>query len=369
MRPYTGRLPEPVLVWALWFGNEDPCSIEQEDISMIVDSHAHVVMPDEMYRHFAELVSARANPTLRKNYAGPNDELLVKTTESLIAVMDRNGTDLQFISPRPYMMVHSIKPAEVSAEWTRSVNNLIHRQVLMFPDRLRGVAGLPQYRDASPTNCVAELERTVKELGFVGCLINPDPTEGDGTPPPGLGDGFWYPLYEKLVELDVPALIHSASCCSERESYTLKFINEESIAIVSLINSDVFRDFPTLKLIVPHGGGAIPYQMGRFRAWNLRRKEETTFDEQLRRLYFDTCNYSKEALELLFRVVGVDNCLFGTESPGTGSVFNPQTGRQFDDLKPVIESIEWLTAEDRKKIFHGNARKVYRNAFQSVAAA
>jgi 4-oxalmesaconate hydratase len=332
---------------------------------MIIDSHGHIVMPDELYRHFVELVSARANPILRENYQGPSDDLVHKATESLITIMDRNGTDLQFISPRPYMMAHSISPARVGYEWCRSVNNVIHRQVSMFPDRLRGVAGLPQYRDLSPANCVEELDRCVKELGFVGCLINPDPTEGDGTPPPGLGDPFWYPLYEKMVKLDVPALIHSAGSCCPRESYTLKFILEESIAVVSLLESTVFEDFPSLKIVVGHGGGSIPYQMGRFRAWNRRRKEPRSFDEKLRQLYFDTCNYSKESLDFLFRIVGVDNCMFGTECPGTGSVRDPDTGRDFDDLKPVIESIDWLTPKDRTKIFEGNARKVYRTAFAS----
>jgi 4-oxalmesaconate hydratase len=166
-----------------------------------------------------------------------------------------------------------------------------------------------------------------------------------------------------MVALDVPALIHSASSCCPRESYTLKFINEESIAIISLLESRVFDDFPGLKIVVAHGGGAIPYQMGRFRAWTLRRKEPSTFDEKLRKLWFDTCNYSKESLELLFRTVGTDRCLFGTESPGTGSVHDPQTGRDFDDLKPVIETIDWLTDDDRHAIFEGNARKVYPRAF------
>ena len=330
---------------------------------MIIDSHAHIVMPDELYRHFVELVSARANPVLRENYAGPSEEILRKATEGLIRLMDKNGTDVQFISPRPYMMAHSTKPAKVGLEWNRSVNNVIHRQVRMFPDRLRGVAGLPQYRDASPENCLEELDRTVNELGFVGCLLNPDPTEGDATPPPGLGDPFWYPLYERMVALDVPALIHSASSCCPRESYTLKFINEESIAIISLLESRVFEDFPNLRIVVAHGGGAIPYQMGRFRAWTLRRKEPETFDQKLRKLYFDTCNYSKDSLELLFRTVGVDRCLFGTESPGTGSVHNPETGFDFDDLKPLIEQIDWLSDEDRHAIFEGNARKVYPRAF------
>ena len=166
-----------------------------------------------------------------------------------------------------------------------------------------------------------------------------------------------------MVDLDVPGLVHSASCCSPRESYTLHFINEESIAIISLLESNVFRDFPKLKIVISHGGGAIPYQIGRFRAWHLRRKLPGTFDERLRQLYYDTCLYSKEALEYLFRTVGVDRCLFGTEKPGTGSALDPATGKWLDDVKHLIDSIEWLSDADRARIYEGNARDLYTRAF------
>ena len=161
---------------------------------------------------------------------------------------------------------------------------------------------------------------------MVGCVLNPDPSEGFSEPPPGLGDEYWYPLYETLVELDVPALVHSTQCGRPREPYTLHFINEESIAIISLLQSRVFIDFPTLKLVISHGGGSIPYQIGRFRSFYLRpqrRVLDEPFEQSLRRLYFDTCLYSKEALELLFKVVGPDRCLFGAERPGTGSEKDP----------------------------------------------
>jgi predicted TIM-barrel fold metal-dependent hydrolase len=122
----------------------------------------------------------------------------------------------------------------------------------------------------------------------------------------------------------------------------------------------VFSDFPTLKLVISHGGGAIPYQVGRFRAAGGRRGAKERFEDGLRRLYFDTCLYSREALELLFKVVGPDRCMFGTEAPGTGTFRDPETGRYMDDLKPIIESISWLTPEDRKKIFEDTARKIYK---------
>lgn len=322
---------------------------------MIIDSHAHVVVPPESYKYMAELVASRANPAAAPKLT---DEAVRTAGQSIVDIMDKVGTDIQFLSPRPYMQMHSVKPAKVTALWTQHMNDLVHRTVQMFPTRFRGVAGLPQYRDESPENCLAELEFRVKEQGFIGCLLNPDPTEGDDAPPPGLGDPFWYPLYEKLCELDIPALVHSAGSCQPRESYTLKFINEESIAIVSLMQSAVFEKFPNLKLIVPHGGGAIPYHMGRFRAWSVR-KGGTFFDDQLKRLHFDTTTYDQDALELLFKVVGPERVLFATENPGTGSAIDPKTGRAYDDLKPVIEAIPFLTEADRRNIFECNCTRLY----------
>lgn len=322
---------------------------------LIIDSHAHVVLPNESYKFMAELVASRANPGAS---AVLTDEGVRKAGQSIVDIMDKVGTDIQFLSPRPYMAMHSLKPAKVPALWASHMNDLVYRTVQMFPTRFRAVAGLPQYRDTSPVNCIQELEFRVKEQGFIGCILNPDPMEGDGMPPPGLGDEFWFPLYEKLCELDIPALIHSAGSCQSRESYTLKFINEESNAIISLLSSDVFERFPNLKLIMPHGGGAIPYQMGRFRAWTVRKGGEY-FDDKLKRLHFDTTTYDKDALELLFKVVGPDRVLFATENPGTGSAMNPKTGRNFDDLKPVIESIDFLTEKDRENIFECNCTRLY----------
>lgn len=322
---------------------------------MIIDSHAHVVVPPESYKFMAELVASRANPYLMPKLT---DDAVRAAASVILDIMDNVGTDVQFLSPRPYMQMHSVKPAAVSALWTQHMNDLIYRTVQLYPKRFRAVAGLPQHRDESPVNCLKELEFRVKEQGFIGCLLNPDPTESDGPPPPGLGDEFWYPLYEKLCDLDIPALIHSAGSCSPRESYTLKFINEESIAIISLLNSKVFEKFPTLKLIVPHGGGAIPYHMGRFRAWSVRAGGEF-FDEKLKRLHFDTCTYDKDALELLFKVVGADRVLFATENPGTGSVPDPKTGRAYDDLKPVIEEMSLLTEQDRRNVFECNCTRLY----------
>ena len=195
---------------------------------------------------------------------------------------------------------------------------------------------------------------------MAGCMLNTDPSEGLGTHDvPDLGQEYWYPLWEKLVELDVPAYLHSAGLRgTERHNYSLHFINEESVAVMALSRSKVFQAFPSLKIVVSHGGGAIPYHMGRFRAWSVHKKE-TFFDEQLKRLHFDTTTYDKDALELLFKVVGTERVLFATENPGTGSAIDPRSGRAFDDLKPVIEAMEMLSDKDRENIFECNCTRLY----------
>jgi len=175
-----------------------------------------------------------------------------------------------------------------------------------------------------------------------------------------LGDAYWYPLYEKLCELDVVAHIHGTGSRSEREPYSLRFINEETTAVYGLVNSNVLKDFPDLKIVVSHGGGAIPYQLGRFQAGSMRRKEGDRFIDGMKKLYFDTVLYTKDAIELLLKTVGPENALFGAECPGVGSKVNPETGREMDDIQPYFHEIEWLSDEDRENIFCNNAKRIFK---------
>jgi OH-DDVA meta-cleavage compound hydrolase len=330
---------------------------------VIIDSHGHVTAPDSLYVYKAQILAHRGAHGRGGNLASDEEvrEALNKPVfggSSHLGQLKEVGTDMQLISPRPYQMMTSESPKLV--QWfIEETNNIIARQVQLYPSTFRAVAGLPMTPGVSPKAVVPYLERLVKEQGFVGCLLNPDPGECSGHETPPLGDRFWYPLYEKLCELDIPGHIHSAGCRSERLPYSLHFINEESIGVVSLLSSTVFKDFPTLKILVSHGGGAIPYQYARFEASSLRRPGATRFSEAMRNLYYDTVLYSKDALELLFKTVGVDRCLFGTERPGVGTVKDPRTGRWLDETRFTIESIEWLSDADKKMIFEDNAKKLF----------
>lgn len=330
---------------------------------MIIDIHAHFTAPNKLFAYKSNLLAGRGESL---NKLKLSDESIIKALNkpvhggtSHLQQLEEVGTDVQIISPRPYQLMHSEKPEKIVRAFTEACNNLTARQVELFPKKFVGMASLPQNMGVSPKNSIEELERCVKELGFVGCLLNPDPTEGLGPVPPGLGDEYWYPLYEKLVELDVPAMVHAAGCRCGRHDYTLNFIIEESIGIMSLMKSKVFQDFPTLKLIICHGGGAIPYQIGRFIAARSKRNTEP-FVDSFRKLHFDTALYTQDALEMLFRWATPDRCMFGTERPGAGTAKDPATGKWIDDTKPMIESISWLSETDKKKILCDNAVALFK---------
>lgn len=328
---------------------------------MIIDSHAHLVAPESLYAHRAMLLADGGYHAGKATRISDDD--IAACAAKNVALMDGVGTDVQLISPRPFHQGHSMQPSRLVEPWIASNNDVIARTVAMHPTRFAGVAGLPITPGNPVSDAFGELHRTVEELGFVGVLVNPDPAEGTANGP-GMDDPYWFPLYEKLVELDVPMQIHSSGCYSGRETYSEHFISEESISILSMIRGDVFKHFPTLRVIVSHGGGSVPYQLGRWQAEVFHPElgngpDATPFEERLKQFYFDTVLHYPLALELLFRTVGSDRILFGTERPGSGSTINPATGSPYDDLKPVIEGIDFLTDTDRSAVFEGNARAVF----------
>jgi predicted TIM-barrel fold metal-dependent hydrolase len=255
--------------------------------------------------------------------------------------------------------MHSERPAKIVQWWHEEFHNVIAENVRLHPDRFVGIAALPVVAGDPIKNALPELERCVK-MGFKGCIFNSDPFENDGRQPPPLDDRYWYPFYEKLCELDIPAMLHSAGSKSERENYSTHFIAEETIAVVTYCNSKVFDDFPNLKIIIPHGGGAVPYQLGRYQAGTWARPKGERFLDKMRKLWYDCVLYNPESVEFFIKIMGADRIMFGTECPGTGSHLNPETNRACDDVKPSIDQIEWLSAADKKKIFEDNAKQVFK---------
>ncbi|MFF4835219.1 amidohydrolase family protein [Streptomyces sp. NPDC001315] len=338
----------------------------------VIDIHGHVSAPAELYAYRSILLAGRGAHG-RSGVKLPPAGVL-KAAERHVGLLDAVGTDIQLISPRPFQLMHSEGPADIVRWWARATNDAVAAQVAAFPERFRGVAALPQAVGTTPDQWLDELERCVGEFGFVGVLVNPDPAEGQDLGIPRIGTEWWYPLFEKLVELDVPALVHSAGCKSTRESYSEHMITEASRTVISLAESRALTDFPGLKLIVSHGGGSVPYQIGRWRAARYLEQTEVEsydskggeplpevehFDTSLSRIWFDSLVHDAHSLDLLLRVVGADRVLFGTEVPGSGSPVNPETGRSYDDILSLLQSLDWLGADKRQQITEGNARLLY----------
>jgi 4-oxalmesaconate hydratase len=128
---------------------------------------------------------------------------------------------------------------------------------------------------------------------------------------------------------------------------------------MQVLTSDLFRDFPTLKFIIPHGGGAVPYHWGRYRGLAIDMKRPPLAEHLLRNVFFDTCVYHYPGIELLTTVIPVDNILFASEMVGAVRSIDPDTGHYFDDTKRYIDQVRSLSETDRHKIFEGNARRVF----------
>jgi 4-oxalmesaconate hydratase len=218
--------------------------------------------------------------------------------------------------------------------------------------------GLTDAPGVDPGSCIAELEKCIREYGFVGINLNPDPSGGHWREPP-LSDRHWYPIYEKMVELDIPAMIHvSTSCNSCFHTTGAHYLNADTTAFMQCLTSDLFKDFPTLRFVIPHGGGAVPYHWGRFRGLAQELKKPLLEDHLLNNIFFDTCVYHQPGIDLLARVIPAANVLFASEMIGAVRGVDPQTGHYYDDTKRYIEAAP-LSAADRHRIYEGNARHVY----------
>jgi 4-oxalmesaconate hydratase len=339
---------------------------------MIIDCHGHYTTSPAELQAFRDAQIAAFNgkgatPDARK--LNISDEQIRDSLEKAQLKLQRErGTDLTIFSPRASAMAHHIGDEAVSLAWTRVCNDLIHRVVKLFPANFVAVCQLPQSPGVSPANSAAELERCVKELGFIGCNLNPDPSGGHWTSPP-LTDRHWYPFYETMVELDVPAMVHVSSSCNANFHATgAHYINADTTAFMQFIQADLFKDFPTLRFIIPHGGGAVPYHWGRYRGLAQDMKRPPLHESLLKNVYFDTCVYHQPGIDLLTRVIPVENILFGSEMVGAVRGIDPTTGQYYDDTKRYIDALP-LSGSDKQRIFEGNARRVFPRLDARLAAA
>jgi predicted TIM-barrel fold metal-dependent hydrolase len=324
----------------------------------VLDVHGHVSVPMAA-NSFLMLMMGSNTPMdspIGEPVAGPArvtlDDFRAAAAGHVKYLDDRN-VDVQVIGPRPFLTMGWMEPHLVPA-WSRYVNDMIHQQCEFFPGRFLGACLLPQISTAPDiSNCISELNRCVLEYGFVAAYASPDPAGRRDTP--GMHEPYWYPLYERCQELDIPIIVHGTNSLDPRfrvvpHNYQLGFLTEQYLAGQFLGHSDVFERFPALRVIICHCGGALD----RFipTDHHLPQKDLSA------NLFYDTCGYDLVFLEAAIRQRGVDRMVFGTEAPGSGRAVRPETGRTSDDLVPIISSFEFLTAADKKKIFNETPARV-----------
>jgi 4-oxalmesaconate hydratase len=327
---------------------------------VIIDIHGHYTTAPQALQDFRDAqLAALADPTRPvPEIAQISDDALRESVEdNQLRILRERGGDLMLLSPKASAMEHHVPDQSTATAWARASNDLVHRVAQLYPDAFAPVAQLPQTPGGELGPVIDELRRCVDELGFVGCNVNPDPAAGYWTTPP-MTDEYWYPLYEAMVELDVPAMVHvSASCNPNFHSLGAHYLNADTSVFMQLVSHDLFDRFPALTFVIPHGGGAVPYHWGRYRglAARLGRPDPS---ELLRNVYFDTCVYHQPGIDLLHKVIPINNVLFASEMLGAVRGADPQTGIEWDDTLAYIDQLG-LCEADRRAVVESNARRVY----------
>jgi len=330
---------------------------------MIIDCHGHYTTTPPQVGEYRE--KQKAAIAKDPSFVGEKGQIIISDDEiresiekNQLRLQQERGTDLTIFSPRASWMGHHIGNEYTSQFWTEHQNDLIRRVCDLFPSNFVPVAQLPQSPGVDPAKSVPEIIRTVEQMGFIGINLNPDPSGGhwNGS---SLADRSFYPIYEKMVEYDIPAMVHvSASCNDCFHTTGSHYLGADTTGFQQLMMSDVFKDFPELKIIIPHGGGAVPYHWGRFRGLALDQGFDLE-ERVLNNIYFDTCVYHQRGIDLLLDIIPTKNILFASEMIGAVRGIDPETGHYFDDTKRYIDGNTVLSAEQKQDIFEHNIRRVF----------
>jgi aminocarboxymuconate-semialdehyde decarboxylase len=328
---------------------------------VIHDVHAHVVPPaltDAIDRdgpslgvEFVAENGRRAIAVGGRSRGALNDDLV--DVEARLAAMDRARVDVQLLSSWVGLTAYTLPPAQ-GVRWSRVFNEALAELVASHPTRFRGLCHVPLQ---APEPAAAELQHAVGTMGMVGVEIT---TTVDGAE---LDDDRLEPFWAAAGELGCLVLVHPDRALPGRTkprhflANTVGNAAETTVAAVSLVCGGVLERHPGLRVCVVHGGGYLPYQVGRLdhayaavpkRAGGALPHPPSTY---LRRLYYDTVTHSPEVLRFLIDFAGADHVVLGSDYPF-----------EMGDADPVqtIERVPSLTADERRQILGGNVEHLLR---------
>jgi aminocarboxymuconate-semialdehyde decarboxylase len=338
-----------------------------EDIARLspgpIDVHAHILPPallDQLARAprpgFAMEVGGDGGRrvtlggrTMRNPVPPGMDSLEIRLRE-----MERQGVSAQLMSPWIALVPNHLEEAD--AFWlAEALNDGIAQVVRANPDRFIAIGSAPLQW---PERAAAMLRPMMNDLGLRGIEINT--TLG---PDRFLDDRSLDPFWAEAEALGAFIMIHPSLGGTEKrfERYYLNNLIhnplETTVAGAHLIFGGVMERFPELKICLVHGGGLLPYNMGRLRRGRLVRPETEvamsgSVEDSYRRLLFDTVTHSVPALRFLVQEVGASQVLLGSDYP-------------FDMADPdLVETVReaGLPPEDEERVLRGNAGRLLRIA-------
>ena len=271
------------------------------------------------------------------------------------ADMRRQSLDARTLMPPPFTLLYELPPDE-GRRWSRAVNDGIAAAAREFPDELVGFATVPLQDVAG---AVEETKRAVLVLGLRGLEIATS-VNGVGLDDPGL-DPFWH----VAASLRVPILIHPhyVSGASRMGEYHLRNLignpAETALAGARLLFGGVLERFPELRIILSHGGGALPHLTGRLsHGYSVRPECRTRASapiEQLNKLYFDTIVFDPTTLRHVEEVVGSSQLVLGTDYPFDMSEDKPvafirEAGFSDAQASAILQAGERLLAEVKSDV-------------------
>jgi aminocarboxymuconate-semialdehyde decarboxylase len=273
-----------------------------------------------------------------------------RRVEAKLDSMDRKGIDISVISPAPPMFYYWAD-ADLALEVAGLVNDGVADMVGARPERLRGMATVPmQHPDAA----VAELERVVRNFGFKAVEIG---TSIEGAQ---LAEERFRPLLRRASELNVFVFAHPyyVGAKAGLENYYLTNLIgnplDTTVMLANLMFSGRLDELPDLKIVLAHGGGFIPYQIGRMVHGHSVRSEANGISKSspkdlLKRIYFDSLVFEPQALRYLIDLVGADHVCIGTDAPFDMADDNP---------KATIDAVPGITPLERQCVCCGTALKL-----------
>lgn len=264
-----------------------------------------------------------------------------------VAGMDRKGLDVSFISPAPMVFFYWLD-ADSALEASRIINDGIAKMAAAAPQRLRGMGTIPMQ---DPDAAIAELERIVKGHGFRAIEL------GTSVENEQLADPRFRPVLRRAQELKVFVFAHPYAfepSCGLENYYLRNLIGnplQSTIMAANLMFSGALDELKKLKICLAHGGGYIPYQIGRFVHGHKMRKEtrantKTSPYALMRRFYYDALIHDPLALRYLIDRVGADRVTLGTDAPFDMGEEAPLA---------MLGKVKKLTAAERGQICHRTA--------------